>query len=141
MHVQDIDPSLLKPALIINYGTLIVYGVVLCLTKISMLLFYLRVFRDPRCRIIAKGALGFTVLYTIPLMFVSIFQCSPIRGVYDFSAKPKCINIIPSFYTHAVCNIVGDAVIIALVIYSVLPLKIRRKQKILLLFIVSSGWL
>lgn len=140
-HIQDVSPAFLETGLKLEYGNRIPYFLSLGFTKVSICLFYLRVFRERYSRIIAMGTMGFTILFTVPTVIVTIFQCSPISGFWDKTIKFTCINTNPSFYAAAACNIAADTVLIILVVFSVLSLKLERRQKLVLLIVISSGWL
>ncbi|TVY92729.1 hypothetical protein LAWI1_G004021 [Lachnellula willkommii] len=140
-HLHDVPFTSLEAGLNLEYGTRITYFLALGFTKVSICLFYLRVFRERYSRIIAMGTMGFTILFTVPTVLVSIFQCNPVRGFWDKTIKSTCFNTNPNLYASAACNIAADTVLIILVVFSVLPLKLVRRQKIVLLIVISSGWL
>jgi hypothetical protein len=140
-HEILVPLSDLKPAFQLSYGTLIVYQLDLSLTKISICLFYLRVFVDRLSRHLVFGTLVVIGLYTIPCEAVSIFQCSPIGGVYDFTLQSKCIDTLPCFYISSIANILLDAWLIALVASRIWKLRMAHRQKIALLSVITLGWL
>lgn len=146
-HLASVPLSNLKPSLQLAYATLLLYNLTLCLTKVSISLFYLRVFADRWNKPLSLAALTFVVAYTVPLEIVSVAQCRPVAGVWDRAAlvaegkEVTCIDTIPAFYTSAVCNILADAWLIVHAVPRVLGLQMGRRQKGLLLFFLSLGWL
>ncbi|KAF4536502.1 Integral membrane protein [Lasiodiplodia theobromae] len=144
-HLATVPLSNVKPSLQLAYATLLLYNLTLCLTKVSVSLFYLRVFADRWNKHLSLAALAFVVVYTVPLEVVSIAQCRPVAGVWDRAlvaeGKAKCIDTIPAFYTSAVCNILADVWLIGHAVPRVLGLQMGRRQKGLLLFFLSLGWL
>ncbi|KAK0609017.1 hypothetical protein DIS24_g12586, partial [Lasiodiplodia hormozganensis] len=73
-HLATVPLSNLKPSLQLAYATLLLYNLTLCLTKVSVSLFYLRVFADRWNKPLSLAALAFVVVYTVPLEVVSIAQ-------------------------------------------------------------------
>lgn len=148
-HVWNVPLSSLKPGLQLAYGTLLVYNLALSLTKISVCLFYLRVFGSSSSsasrtnRLLCIACIGFVVAYTIPLEVVSIVQCRPPDAVWNTAPgeSAQCIDTIPAFYTSAACNMAVDLWLIAYAVPRVLPLPLPRRQKVVLLFFVSLGWM
>ncbi|KAB2569614.1 hypothetical protein DBV05_g11712, partial [Lasiodiplodia theobromae] len=142
-HLATVPFSNLKPSLQLAYATLLLYNLTLCLTKVSITLFYLRVVADRWNRALSLAALAFVVVYTVPLEVVSIAQCVPPAAVWDRAGHPgaKCIDTIPAFYASAVCNILADVWLIGHAVPRVLGLQMGRRQKGLLLFFLSLGWL
>ena len=114
----------------------------LSLTKISICLFYLRLFIDKISRYLAVGTMVFIVLYTIPLILISIFQCKPVAAVYDISiTNSECINTLPAFYANSVFNIIVDVWLIYLVVPRIWTLKMAFRQKAALFVVVTLSWL
>ncbi|GME39093.1 Integral membrane protein [Neofusicoccum parvum] len=144
-HIYAIPLRSLKPALQLAYGTLIAYNLALALTKISVCLFYLRVFcSDPaaaRSRRLVVCCMAFVAAYTVPLEIVSIAQCRPASAVWEPGlAGARCVDTVPAFYASAASNMAVDAALVAFVVPRVLPLPVPRRQKAVLLFFVSLGW-
>lgn len=104
------------PSLLISYGVRIVYHIVLATTKAAVLTLYLRVFRNQKSKYIIWGTLTFVTLYTISLIFVSIFQCRPIRGAWDLTTKAACINFNLIMYLSAAVNVLVDIALVAIAI-------------------------
>lgn len=141
MHQADVPFSAIEPSLKLLYGTLIVYQLSLCFTKLSLCALYLKVFTTSRNgRIFLWGVLTFVVVATIILECVSIFQCSPVRGVWDTSiTHATCINTIPAFYAATVENIVVDILLMGFAAPLILRLKLAPRQRIALLITVCLG--
>jgi hypothetical protein len=140
-HLADVPPSDFEPNLQLTFSTAILYLTTLAFTKISICLFYLRLFTDRLSRNVVITTIIWIVVYTTPFLVTWIFQCDPIWGYYDYSANPKCINTTPIFYTSSICNIVTDAWLIFFIAPKIWGLTIPRKQKAALLFIITLGWL
>ncbi|KAL1636205.1 hypothetical protein SLS58_009899 [Diplodia intermedia] len=138
-HLATLAASDVAPGLQLAYATLLLYNLALALTKVSACLLYARVFADRRNRALCVAALCFVAAYTLPLEAVSAAQCRPVAAVWGKGGR--CIDTVPAFYASAACNVVADVWIIAHAVPRVLPLQIPRRQKGLLLFFLSLGWL
>lgn len=124
----------------INIGYWAPYQLSLSLTKISICLFYLRVFQDKTSRRISIASIVFIALYTIPLIFAGSIRCIPVRKMYDPWVPGHCNNQTAFYIASAALNAVMDAWLIVVVVPRILPLKLPRRQKIALLVVVSLGW-
>ena len=74
------------------YAYVIVYTVCLPTIKISILLFYHRVFPIRRFTILLYAAGTFITLWFLSALLVAIFQCTPIHSFWDKLVQGKCIN-------------------------------------------------
>ncbi|KAK0644030.1 hypothetical protein B0T16DRAFT_460116 [Cercophora newfieldiana] len=121
------------------YLGLICYQLCLCITKISILAFYLRIFtsRLPERRL-AWATIIAVLLYGIPLLFMTVFQCHPVAGRF-FSQPMRCFTFEPLLIVSASIHTAVDAWLIALIIPCVTRLDIPRRQKIALSLVLSLG--
>lgn len=72
-HEVDIPERDLIPALKLNYATIICYQAALCFTKLSICVFYLRVFSTTRAaRWHVYAMMIFVIAFTVPLELVSV---------------------------------------------------------------------
>jgi hypothetical protein len=110
--------------------------------KISILLFYLRIFPGRAFRIATYTILGFVALSSIIVIFLQIFQCTPIAYNWDRSIKGgKCLNVNALTYSHAGMTIFQDFAILLLPIPELLGLKMEIKKKLGVIFIFQIGLL
>ena len=91
---------------------MLIYQITLSIVKIGICTFYLRIFQDKTSKYLVYGIIGFIILTTIPVEFVAIFQCNPIRGAWDIMIESKCIKLNPEIIAFAICNILGDLALI-----------------------------
>ncbi|TLD28244.1 hypothetical protein PspLS_03889, partial [Pyricularia sp. CBS 133598] len=127
-----------------TYLGLIFYQVCLCLTKFSILSFYLRMFGTwrPLERRLAWATVTFVVAFGIPLLFASIFLCHPATGTSFLVGSPetdKCFPFTPLLIASASLHATTDAWLIALVIPCVWRLDIAPRQKAALGVVLSLG--
>lgn len=140
-HTSDIPISLLKSSLQIGFGGLIVYQVTLALTKISICFFYLRLFSDTIAKRLIYLTIAVILLYAIPTVLFSVFQCNPVRGYWIKTINSKCLNTLPAFYINSIGNILADIWLIIFVIPRIWRLKMAQKQKVALFAIITLSWL
>lgn len=122
-------------------GTL--YLVTLCLCKVSILFFYLRIFPSQKFRLVVNGALLLTILPTFVIMFLQIFQCIPIAYIWEGWQNPDyvgyCLNLNHLTFISTGFSIVQDLVILILPLPSLFKLNINIRDKIGLVFMFSLG--
>ncbi|KAL1878021.1 hypothetical protein VTK73DRAFT_8245 [Phialemonium thermophilum] len=122
-----------------TYLGLIFYQLCLCLTKLSILAFYLRMFCSrPLERRLAGATVAFVIAYGVPLLFVSIFQCHPSRGKF-FGRPMRCFSFVPLLIASASLHTVTDAWLIAMVAPCIAGLDLPRRQKVALAVVLSLG--
>lgn len=117
------------------------YGVAITLIKISILLFYRRIFTTPqfRRRTEIVGALVIAWLFVNNLM--AAFQCSPIRKAWLPLTPGKCLQPLNLIVGFQAGNTTLDIVILALPIYAVSKLQMSLAKKISVLAIFLLGGL
>ncbi|CAI4213440.1 unnamed protein product [Parascedosporium putredinis] len=116
LATADGGPGSVHPYIMRTYLGLIFYQLCLCLTKLSVLTFYLRMFSGKRReRWLARATIAFVLLYGVPLLFVSVFQCHPQEG--EFFGRPmRCVGFAPLLISSASLHTATDAWIIIMVI-------------------------
>ncbi|KAL8677442.1 MAG: hypothetical protein Q9186_006128 [Xanthomendoza sp. 1 TL-2023] len=114
----------------------------LLVTKISICLFLLRLSQFNRLRAILYGLIGFLVITHIPLFFIYVFQCSPIRKAWDRESVGKCLSldIVKNvIIAQGVFSILTDflcATFPAVLLWNV---RIRTKTKIGVCLLMGAG--
>lgn len=86
-----IYPNILKG----YYATAIFYAAARFLIRISIILFYTRVFRTPWAKRLIWGSFIFSVLISIPPILVIAFECTPVSyywSRWDGEHAGHCIN-------------------------------------------------
>lgn len=117
------------------------YLVSTILFKLSMLAFYLRVFVDSRFRTMVYIMMAVCGATAVAFSFAVIFQCTPISYAWtrwDNQEHGKCIDMHAGTWTHAICNIVLDLVVLALPLPQLIKLQLtytwRDKVQIVIMF-------
>jgi hypothetical protein len=144
-----------------------IYSALVLLTKISILLLYLRLFPEterwfrPTCLLL----MGATAITAIPVYFTIVFQCKPIaytwyvdllpmftllmkymlslyhedRHKWDALQTGSCINTVAQIATLAAVNMILDMVIILLPVPRLLKLNISLGKKIGVIAVFTMG--
>lgn len=99
------------------------------LTKISILLFYLRIFPHQTFRRVCYALVGFVTAWTITFTFVQIFQCNPIHKAWDHTVPGTCANNGIITFAQAILSVFQDIFIIILPLPLFLRLKVSRQKK------------
>ncbi|KAK8057868.1 CFEM domain-containing protein [Apiospora saccharicola] len=124
-----------------------IYIASLGVVKVSILLFYLRIFPKQsghhRFRILCWIMIGAVSLYTLVHMLILIFQCWPTSYAWtryfgDYDAG-TCKDLEPSIITHGVLNMAADWIIFVMPIKGLVELKMKRAKKVLAIAVLAWG--
>ncbi|KAB8070778.1 hypothetical protein BDV29DRAFT_197823 [Aspergillus leporis] len=130
-----------KTGLIWNYATQLLYNPCLTMVKISILLFFRRL--DSKSRLINTliwGTMTFTVCLFFAVLFVDIFQCSPVAYVYDLSIPGgTCIDQGAFYVSTAALNLFTDFLVISIPIIITWSLQMPLRRKIAVCIILCMG--
>ena len=121
-----------------------VHIVVLTTTKLSICLFYRRIFQDSLSKISSVVLMAFMTVFTVVLFIDGMFACN-LKSAFWSPAGRKCANPFPKIaffiYGSATLSVVVDLLLMAFALWRIFPLWIARAQKISLYVIISLGWL
>lgn len=133
MHKKDLSKEQLALALRWFFIAQTPYKVVVSLYKISILLFYKRIFIQKSFQIACWTVLALVVSWSLGVIFATIFQCVPIAGAWDPSVKARCIDTDAFWIGFAVTNVLTDVIVLSLPIPSIFQLHLKMRERILLL--------
>ncbi|KIE01658.1 CFEM domain-containing protein, partial [Metarhizium majus ARSEF 297] len=111
----------------------VLYFFEIAMVKLSLLLFFLRIFPAPAVRRLLWGTAAFTVVYGIVFVFVGIFTCSPISYFWtkwDQEHSGKCMDINVIAWSNAGIGIAIDVWMLAIPMWQLKGLKMHWKKKI-----------
>ncbi|KAI4729851.1 hypothetical protein E4T49_02153 [Aureobasidium sp. EXF-10728] len=117
----------------IFYFTELLYLTAIGLTKISMLLFYLRIFPDWKLRRAIYGMIGACLVYIVVFVTVTALQCIPVNQAWlkwDGEHKGKCLNLNADGWASASLNIILDLIVIVLPMKQLTSLKMSWVRKL-----------
>ncbi|KAI1008037.1 hypothetical protein K3495_g184 [Podosphaera aphanis] len=106
----------------------ILYNFTVSATKVSILVFYHRVFVDEKFQTLCKWSFGFLVLPCVVFFCLILFQCNPISKVWNPTLPGSCLNLDVMILWGAVVSIVQDLVILIMPIPLLSTLNIGRFQ-------------
>ncbi|KAG7004638.1 hypothetical protein G7Y79_00024g055880 [Physcia stellaris] len=138
-HIETLSPHDITSYLKTIYISAQLYGVSITAVKLSVLLFYRRVFSTApfRRRIIVLAIL--VLAWFVVNNLLGAFQCIPVRKAWEPEIPGRCINFLDFFIGIQVPNIILDALILALPVRAVLQLQMSKKKKISVLAVFLLG--
>ncbi|KAF4994651.1 hypothetical protein FGRMN_5648 [Fusarium graminum] len=144
---QDIwwvGPEDLSHALKLFWVDCPIYSLLLGMTKVTIILFYIRL-----CHVYTRFCqicwlcILLIILYTLILIFLNIFQCTPIRWNWDrFGGHDVdfwCLDLNKLTWSINITNIIFDVVVLVLPIPLVWRTRSTLRRKIAIVFMFSLG--
>ncbi|KAI9930901.1 hypothetical protein MW887_010552 [Aspergillus wentii] len=139
---MDISEGDMKEFSILANASQIVYGPLIFITKLSILLLYLRVFRPSfknKVYFFIQLLIWFNFCFYLADTVVKIFECTPRKRIWDKNTPGTCINInIPILVTSAI-NVASDFQILLLPIICVWHLQMRPSKKLWISGVFAAG--
>ncbi|CAA9958895.1 hypothetical protein PTMSG1_02427 [Pyrenophora teres f. maculata] len=125
------------------YWSILAYCVGLILTKISILAQYRRIFSVGEVQTVNYIVLGLCVVTSVIAFLTLAFVCIPVDSFWNVMKKPTahCLDEAKVRYGNSTINTITDLMIAALPVRRIYKLQIVRKQKIVLIAILSLGWI
>ncbi|KAL7923337.1 putative PTH11-typeG-protein-coupled receptor [Trichoderma austrokoningii] len=139
MHKADLTATELKTALKWFFIAQTPYKVTICLSKVAIILLYLRIFVTQKFRIAAYTVMGIIIAWTIGAVASTIFQCVPIAGAWDKQVDAACIDSDIFWLAYAVMNILTDFMVLALPIAPIIALQLSTRSKLMICAIFLMG--
>lgn len=115
------------------------YATALMLVKISIVTSYLRVFPTVTFRRIMFALSAAIVAVWICSILVTIFQCNPVRGAWDFTLTRTCLPIVKFFYFTTAFSIFTDFLLCTLPLPVFWRLKLPPRQKYIVSVLFGVG--
>ncbi|RYP05727.1 hypothetical protein DL764_003609 [Monosporascus ibericus] len=116
------------------------YGISIMLTKLSVLIFFLRFVPWGNLRRVIYVLMAIVVLYSLTASFEWTFACQPLEKYWDFTVTGgSCINYFKVFIFSGVMNSATDAVILMLPVQILRDLRLPKRQKIGVILILMTG--
>jgi hypothetical protein len=112
------------------------YKLVLCLTKVSFVVFYLRIFPSKRFHQLCFVTMGVIVIGVVGFVFATVFQCVPVAGSWNKTLHSKCIDNSWFRWWWAGYNTVTDlwVFLMPMPLLARLQLDLVRKIGVMLMF-------
>jgi len=119
-----------------------IYGFAIFFTKMSLLLFYLRVFPVRSFRIQVYVIMAVLVMFTVTGTIVSTNQCTPVQGAWEYwdgEQQFHCQNRNAVGWSSAVVNMSLDIAIIIVPLRPLSKLAMSWRKKIQLIIMFTVG--
>ncbi|KAF9889853.1 hypothetical protein FE257_006943 [Aspergillus nanangensis] len=141
-HLKDIPLDYdVKQGLIWDFANQLLYNPSLTMVKISILLFLRRL--ESKSRLVNTliwGTMGVTVGLFLAVLFVDLFQCSPVAYVYDKSIPGgSCIHQGAFYVATAALNLFTDLLVISIPIIITWSLHMPLRRKLAVCLILCLG--
>jgi len=122
------------------YAGTIIYCPASYFTKVTLLLIIARIFtvREKVAKSLYYFIGGLMIAY-LPIQFVKIFVCSPIKSYWDSSVKGTCLNQTQLFFADISLAILTDFVILVIPIPLTWSLRAPLGTKLRVLAFLSAG--
>lgn len=110
--------------------TPITYALSVATSKGAILLLYLKIFRFGYIRWICYGVGAVVTVHALAIIFVSIFQCSPISTLWKDITHANCIDTRIFFGCASVPNLITDIVMLLTPMPEIWRLNTSKQMKI-----------
>lgn len=141
-HAWDLTPAQAHEASYWFNVTAIEYGAIIGITKISLLMFYRRVFSPVR-----RSTLDIITITLMVIMggfyssncLVKIFECIPRNKIWDDTVPGKCVNLVLVLNVSGGFNAISDIIILLLPIGAASQLQLSPSKRILVILGLTFG--
>ncbi|KAL8954576.1 MAG: hypothetical protein Q9183_007039 [Haloplaca sp. 2 TL-2023] len=139
IHIWDI--TLAKQVEYSKWGaaSIVVYVPAVGLTKVAILLFYLRLNPEKRFRMIVYAALALTLAYVIALSLTILFSCDPVQGYWDPFIESTCLDQQKLTLSNSILNVIFDFIVLLVPVPMLLKLQVSTRQKLVVGALFSLG--
>ncbi|KAJ5794664.1 hypothetical protein N7457_001263 [Penicillium paradoxum] len=138
-HIANLTTSNKLMTLKLFFVSQAFYKLTMNMTKMSILMLYLRIFIQRWFRITCYVLLVIISSYMVAAFFASVFQCTPVARAWDKTITGTCIDITTNWYANAGFSIATDFIILGLPMYPIYKSKIVLKRKIALMMVFALG--
>ncbi|KAH7359817.1 hypothetical protein BKA66DRAFT_426625 [Pyrenochaeta sp. MPI-SDFR-AT-0127] len=138
-HLWNLQEGKLLRILLNFYISWSTYIVILGMIKVSLILFYLQIFKTRRFAMIAKVVLGYIVINSAIIFLMTIFICTPVDSFWNRDIKGKCMNQEALALANSGSAILQDLILLILPMVFIKNLQMKRYRKIAVGFMFSIG--
>lgn len=139
IHLHHHREHRLEEYLLRTYLGLVFYQLSLCLSKLSIAAFYLRMLSiKPAMKWLSWATIALVIGFGIPLLIMSFLQCYPTAD-HVLGRPMVCFGFTELLVFSACVHTVLDAWLIILIVPTISRLELPRRQKTALSIILSLG--
>ena len=124
-----------------GWASILIYSLSLWFSQTSILMLYLRIWTTPWVRKVTYAMLILVVVYNILVIITICTACIPLAAFWDFSIVPTYCHPKRIWYTNTYVHIITDFLMFCIPIPVIVSLRFPKRQKYLLLFIFTFGFL
>ena len=118
-----------------------VYDISITLIRLSVVLFYYRIFgKDRWFKIALWITSAILIAWFIALTVLAVFQCSPVARQWDYSIPGHCFSLYGTFVGVTISNVFVDVLLLVLPLPMLWKLQIKLKKKIALIANFMLGY-
>jgi len=141
LHIEVLSPTDSVFVLRAFWLVQMMYKFSLQATKISLILFYVRIFHHIAWfKKISYATIGFLLTYLVTTTIVSILQCRPIKKAWLGDEEPgTCINLPMFFVFNGAIALATDLIVLGLPLPLVWGLQLPLGQKLSLIPVFGIG--
>ncbi|KFY22945.1 hypothetical protein V493_06213 [Pseudogymnoascus sp. VKM F-4281 (FW-2241)] len=142
IHVWDLPPEDSITSRKVSWASMVLYLTSSSLTKMSILVFYLRILVAKKDKLVTKITLGAMIIYYVAFLIVLFLQCRPLQYYWEIlipDAKGTCLEEGIHMVTAGAINLIFDLLIFTIPLRSLFLLKIRTTQKLQVISLFSAG--
>ncbi|KAL2162981.1 hypothetical protein VTH06DRAFT_6817 [Thermothelomyces fergusii] len=121
------------------FASIVVYNIAVCLTKISILLQYNRIFSNTMLRKVIMAGLIFLSCWGVTLCFLLPMVCMPVAKFWRPEMDGFCLDSGTIWYVMAGVNVVTDFSLFTMPIPVISSLQLPKKQKGFLMIVFTLG--
>ncbi len=131
--IWTLSPDTINRFLMYLYIMETIYYLHVAIIKLTILVFYLRIFPLAQVRRVIWGTIAFTTVYCLVFIFVGIFQCSPISFFWthwDGLQSGHCLNSNAIPWANAAISILLDFWVLGIPMWQLRKLQLHWKKKV-----------
>ncbi|KAK3688829.1 hypothetical protein B0T22DRAFT_407493, partial [Podospora appendiculata] len=139
-HIKSLSADDRTEALFLYWVSQITYKISLQLTKISLLLLYMRIFSHVSWfRRLSLGLITVLVLYGFASCITGLVQCTPVARAWNYAVAGSCIQLMKFFIFNGAFALTTDVIVLLLPMPLVWRLQLPLSQKLALVPVFGIG--
>ncbi|KAK1753389.1 putative PTH11-type G-protein coupled receptor protein [Echria macrotheca] len=138
-HISDLELGDVSTTIKLTYVADIFYKLSLNMTKISILLLYVRRFVAPWFTASCRVMLGLMAAFLVATTITTIVQCTPVNALWDPTVAGTCIDGKAFWYFNGGFTILTDVILLALPFQPIHASGLPAGQKIALILVFAFG--
>ncbi|QSZ33527.1 hypothetical protein DSL72_005095 [Monilinia vaccinii-corymbosi] len=141
-HIWDLPADTdFSASLELYYFGEMIYFVCVAVTKVAVLILYLRLATSKTLRMLIWGVMAFVILTSFSCVVATIFQCTPISKAWENPPTNvgSCIQVTALFYANAGLDIFQDLIIYLLPMRMLYYIQIPKRQRYALMLVFAVG--